>query len=187
VGLETRIPAMLGMRLGRAINRKATTGNGASTMYGIVTQAVNGKTAASATALVYDEIIDVEHSVNRAIRNDKSQCAYMFNDTTLKLLRKLKDSDGRYLWQSGTNTGAPDTLNQYRYVINDHMADPASTVKSVLFGRLSSYKLRIVKQVRFRRLEERYAEKDQVAFVAFIRADGATLNAGDNPIKCITH
>lgn len=187
VGLETKIPTMLGQRLGRIINRKGTLGNGASTMMGLVTAAVNGKTAAGAAALVFDEFIDVEHSVNRAIRADRSQNGYMFNDTVLKLVRKLKDGELRYLWQSGANSGAPDVCNTYRYTINDHMQDPASGVKSVLFGRLSSYKLRIVKQVRFRRLEERFADTDEVAFLAFIRADGNLLDAGDNPVKCITH
>lgn len=186
VGLEGRIPDLLGERLGRIINRKATTGTGASTMYGIVTAATNGKTAASATAITFDELIDLEHSINRAIRANRASLGYMFNDTVLKLVRKLKDGQSRYLWQAGANTGAPDTLNTYRYTINDHMSDPATGVKSVLFGRLSSYKLRLVRGIRVVRLNERFAEKDQVAFVAFVRGDGNLLNAGDNPVKCLT-
>lgn len=187
VGLENVIPDMLGERLGRIINRKGTVGDGASTFMGLVTAAPNGKTAAGAAALVFDELIDVEHSVNRAIRADRSRNGYMFNDTVLKLIRKLKDGDLRYLWQSGANTGAPDMCNTYRYTINDHMQDPASGVKSVLFGRLSSYKVRIVKSIRYRRLDERFADNDQVAFLAFMRADGNLLDAGDNPVKAITH
>jgi len=187
VGLENVIPQMLGERLGRILNEKGTTGNGASTMWGIVTRAVTGKTAAGAAAIVFDEIIDLEHSVNRAIRANRAACSYMFNDDTLKLVRKLKDSQNRYLWQAGANTGAPDTMNNYRYIINDDMANAASGVKSMLFGRLSSYKLRMVGQVRFRRLAERYAESDQEAFIAFVRADGNLLNAGDNPVKSLTH
>jgi HK97 family phage major capsid protein len=187
VGLENRIPQMLGERIGRIINRKGTLGDGASTFYGIVPASTSGKTAAGAAAIVFDELIDLEHSVNRAIRADRTMNGYMFNDTTLKLIRKLKDGQSRYLWQSGANTGAPDTMNTYRYTINDHMQDPASGVKSVLFGRLSSYKVRIVKTVRFRRLDERYADNDEVAFIAFLRADGNLLNAGDNPVKALVH
>lgn len=187
VGLENVIPQMLGERLGRIINEKGTTGNGASTMFGIVTKSTTGKTAAGAAAIVFDEIIDLEHSVGRAIRANRAGCSYMFNDTSLKLIRKLKDGENRYLWQVGTNTGEPDTLNKYRYVINDDMADPASGAKSILFGRLSSYKLRMVGEVRFRRLAERYAESDQEAFVAFVRADGNLLDAGDHPVKALLH
>lgn len=187
VGLETVIPEMLGQRLGRTVNRLGTVGNGASTFMGLVTAATDGKTAAGAAALVFDEFIDVEHSVNRAIRNDRSKMGYMFNDTVLKLIRKLKDGELRYLWQSGANSGAPDVCNTYRYTINDNMADPASGVRSVLFGRLSAYKVRIVRTVRFRRLDERYADNDEVAFLAFMRADGNLLDAGDHPVKAIVH
>lgn len=182
VGLENYIPNLCGERIGRIINRKGTVGDGASTMWGIVNRAALGVTAAGAAAITWDEVINLEHSVNRAIRANRAACAYMFNDGTLKLLRKLKDSQNRYLWQAGANTGAPDTMNTYRYVINDHMADVATGQKTMLFGRLSSYKLRMVRRIRFRRLEERFADNDQVAFVMFVQADGNLLNAGDDPV-----
>jgi HK97 family phage major capsid protein len=185
VSLENRIPEMLGERIGRIINRKATTGNGASTMYGIVNASTTGKVAASKTAITFDEVIDLEHSLGRHFRNNPRSLSYMLNDTTLKLLRKLKDGQQRYLWQAGANTGVPDTLNTYRYVINDHMEDPFDARKTILFGKLSNYKLRLVRNIRVARLNERYAEKDQVAFVAFIRGDGNLLDAGDNPVMAL--
>ncbi len=187
VNLESIIPNLCGERLARIVNRKTTLGHGAGEPRGIVTASSTGKTAAGAAAIVFDEVIDLEHAVNPAIRNDRTNCGYMLNDTTLKLLRKLKDGQSRYLWQSGANTGAPDTLNTYRYTINTHMADPASGAKSLLFGRLSSYKLRMVRRIRFRKLEERYADTDQVAFIMFIQADGNLLNAGDNPVQALLH
>jgi len=187
VNLERVIPNLCGERIARGINRKCTTGIGTNEPHGIVTKAAAGKTAAGAAAIVFDELIDLEHSVNAAIRADRSQCGYMLNDTTLKLIRKLKDGQSRYLWQAGANTGAPDTMNTYRYTINTHMADPASGAKSVLFGRLSSYKLRLVKRIRFVKLVERYADNDQVAFIMFMQGDGNLLNAGDNPVTYLVH
>lgn len=182
VNLQSIIPELLGERLGRIINEKATTGSGAATMNGIVTASVAGKTAASGTAIAFDELIDLEHSVNR-IHRSREGVGYMFSDTTLQLLRKLKDGGSQYLWQSGANSGAPDTLNTYRYTINDDMATVASGVKSVLFGRLRQYKLRMVRAVRMYRLTERHRENDQDAFLAFVEADGNLLDAGDNPVK----
>ena len=49
------------------------------------------------------------------------------------------------------------------------------------------YKIRDVGVLRLRRLDERYAEKDQVGFLAFLRSDSRLLNAGQNPIKYIVH
>ena len=184
VNLQSVIPELLGERLGRIINEKGTTGSGAATMNGIVTAATVGKTAASGTAIAFDELIDLEHSVNR-IHRSREGVGYMFSDTTLQLLRKLKDGGSQYLWQSGANSGAPDTLNTYRYTINDDMATVASGVRSVLFGRLRQYKLRMVRAIRMYRLTERHRENDQDAFLAFVEADGNLLDAGDNPVKCL--
>lgn len=184
VNLDAVIPDLAGLRIGRIINNKATVGNGGGTMNGIITAAPVGKTAAAAAAITFDEVIDLEHSVNR-VHRVRGVAGYMFNDTTLKLLRKLKDGDDRYLWQAGANTGAPDTLNTYPFTINDDMASPATTQKTIAFGKLSQYKLRMVATLRFRRLEERFADNDQVGFVAFVRADGDLLNAGDNPVKLL--
>lgn len=174
------IGAMLGERLGRITNRKYTTGSGAASPEGIVTGSSLGVTAAGAAAITADEIIDLEHSLDPAYRDG---AAYMFRDTVLAYLRKLKDTTNRYLWQAEYNTGAPDTLNNRPYYINQHMDALATTNKTVIFGQFSRYKIRRVGEVRLYRLEERYRHKDQDGFVAFLREDGGTLNAGTAPVK----
>jgi HK97 family phage major capsid protein len=177
---------MLGERLGRIQNTKYTNGNGAGTPNGIVTAAGAGITTSSATAIAFDEIIDLEHSLDPS-RRSLSGVGYMFHDGILQVLRKLKNGTGDYLWQAGANTGAPDTLNTYPYQINQDMQSTvaASTV-TMLFGQLSQYKIRQVGEVRLFRLVERHRENDQDAFLAFVRGDGNLLNAGDNPVKKMT-
>jgi HK97 family phage major capsid protein len=182
VNLASVIPDLLGMRLGRGINYYGTVGTGSSQPKGIVPASTVGVTAAATGAITYDEIIDLEHSVNRALRN-RPGVGYMFNDTTLLLLRKLKDGDNNYLWQAGNNTGVADRINNRPYTINDDMANPAASAKTVLFGVLSQFKVRMVREVRFYRLGELYRINDQDAFVAFVRFDSNLLNAGDNPVK----
>lgn len=182
VNLAAVIPDLLGQRIGRGINYYGTIGTGSSQPTGIVTASTLGVTAASATAITYDEIINLEHSVNRALRN-RPGAAYMFNDTTLLLLRKLKDADNNYLWQMGNNSGVADRINNRPYTINDDMANPTTGNKTVLFGVLPQFKVRMVREVRFYRLSELYRINDQDAFVAFVRFDTNLLNAGDNPVK----
>lgn len=186
VNLAAVIPQMLGERLGRIQNTKYTTGSGAATAKGIVTCAAAGVTAASQTAIAFDEIIDLEHSLDPSRRNMPG-VGYMFHDNVLKALRKLKDGMGQYLWQSGANSGAPDTLNRYPYQINQDMASSiASTNITMLFGQLSAYKIRQVASIRLYRLEERYRDTDQDGFIAFVEGDGNLLDAGDNPVKKLT-
>ncbi len=181
------LSGMLGERLGRIMNTKFTVGTGQSTPNGIVTASTAGVIAASTSAIAFDELIDLEHTIDPS-RRKMPGVGYMFHDSILKALRKLKDGESRYLWQAGANSGAPDTLNTYRYTVNQDMASVmTSGAKTILFGQLSAYKIRQVGQLRLYRLVERYRENDQDAFLAFLEGDGNLMDAGDHPVKRLTH
>lgn len=188
IDLEGLLASLLAERLGRIGNRRLTTGNGANQPQGVVNGSTLGVTAAGGSAITYDETIDLQHSIDPAYRADAE---YMFHDDALKLFRKLKDSDGRPIWMPAANAamanGAPGLLNNSPYRINMHMASPATGQKSVLYGDFSKYKIRRVKSITLVRLAERYAEKMQVGFFAFMRMDGRLSNAGTNPIKHLVH
>jgi HK97 family phage major capsid protein len=184
--LPTVLGQMLGQRLGRIQNTKYTTGTGAGTAKGITVCAAAGVTAASATAIAFDELIDLEHSLDPS-RRAMPGVGYMFHDSILKALRKLKDGEGRYLWMAGANSGAPDTLNTYPYQINQDMASSiAASAITILFGEMPAYKVRQVGNVMLRRLDERFADTNQTGFLAIMRGDGNLLDAGDHPIKKLT-
>lgn len=185
--LATVLGRMLGERLGRIQNTKYTTGTGAGTPKGITLCAAAGVSAASTSAIAFDELIDLEHSLDPSRRNLPG-VGYMFHDNILKALRKLKDGEGRYLWQANANSGAPPTLNTKPYTVNQDMASTiASAAITVLFGELSAYKVRQVGTIVLRRLDERFADNNQTGFLAFVRGDGNLLNAGDNPVKKLTN
>lgn len=160
-------------RLGRIHNQHFTTGTGTAQPQGIVTGAVSGVTAASATAITADELIDLQHSVDTAYRNERSR--FMLSDTALKAVRKLKASgSGEYLFQPANAAGGvPSQIAGAGYVVNNDMAVPATGVKSVLYGDFQAgYVIRLVKAFELIRLDERYADYGQVGFIAFDRADG---------------
>lgn len=173
------IGAQLGERLGRVQNTYCTTGTGSSQPKGIVVASTLGVTAASATAITFDEIIDLEHAVGLAYR---PRTAYMAKDSTVQALRKLKDSQGRYLWQQNANSGQPELLNNRPLFINNDMAAMTTGNKTVIAGDFSKYKIRQVAQIRNRRLSERYADTDQEGFVSFLRMDANLLDAGTHPV-----
>ena len=179
--LPSVLAGMLATRLARITNTHYTTGNAASKPNGVVTASGLGVTTASATAITGDEIIDLIHSLNPAYRVG---ARFMFHDNILLYVRKLKDGMGQYLWGSGLNGGSADTLAGYPFTINQDMQSSVATAtKTMLFGQFSKYKIRDVREIRVRRLPERYAELDQEAFVAFLRTDGNLLDAGTDPIK----
>ncbi len=182
--LPSILNSALAERLGRIIEQYCTTGTGSSQPNGIVTAASLGKTAASATAITFPELINLEHSVDPAYRNGPG-VGYMMNDAIVEALRLINDSDGRPLWTDGSvQEGTPSRLHGRPAYINQEMASSiATTAKTVLFGQLSKYKVRQVNNIRFYRLEERYRDNDQDGFVAFIRLDGDLLDAGTDPVK----
>ena len=145
-----------------------------------MTGAALGVTAAAASAITFDEIVDLEHQVDIAYRIG---ARFMLADSTVQVLRKLKDSEGRYLWQQSHVAGVPGLLFNYPYVVNNDMATITNSAKTVLFGQLSKYKIRDVAGIRLRRLTELYAANDQEGFVLFVRSDGNLLNAGGGPVK----
>jgi HK97 family phage major capsid protein len=159
-------------RLARIHNQHFTTGTGTNQPLGIVTGAVSGATAAAVAAITADELIDLQHSVDPAYRNERSK--FMLSDTALKLVRKLKASGtGEYLFQVSTSADMPNLLAGSPYVVNQDMAVPATGVKSVLYGDYEAgYVIRLVKAFELIRLDERYADYGQVGFIAFDRADG---------------
>lgn len=175
--MEALLGDLLGQRMGRTANTQLTTGTGTSAPNGVVTASTLGKTSASATAITSDEIIDLIHSVDPAYRANP-KAAFMFNDATLAILRKLKDGDGNYLWQMGDVTkGAPGTLLGYRYYINQAMASvPASASASrvMIFGDLAKYYVRKVGSPVTFVARERFAP--DLGILGLIRFDGELTN-----------
>jgi HK97 family phage major capsid protein len=179
--LPTLIGNMFGERLGRIRNRLFTLGTGASQPRGIVNAASLGRLAASATAIAADELFDLQHSVDPSYRTG---AGWMMHDNIVLAIRKLKDGQGQYLWQSGIATGTPDRLLGDSLTINQHMASSIATgQRTILYGQLSKYKVRRVNGLRLYRLEERFRDNDQDGFIGFVREDGNLLDAGTAPIK----
>jgi HK97 family phage major capsid protein len=180
--LNSYLAKILGVRIARAINTHFTVGTGTAQPMGCVTAAALGKTGAvgQTTSILYDDLVDLQHSVDPEYRRNAT---FMFADSTLKVLKKMKDSQGRPLWLPGIATGEPDTILGQRYAINQDMPVMAANAKSVCYGDHSKYMIRQVAGTQVLRLTERYADYNQTGFLAFQRWDGNLLDAGMQPIK----
>ncbi len=177
------VSGALAERLGRITNTHFTTGTGTSQPNGVVTAATLGVTGATGSTLdvKYANLVDLIHSVDPGYRRGP-KVRFMMHDSSLAVIRKIVDSQGRPLWQAGLTGGAPDTILGYPFTINQDMAVMAANAKSILFGDFSKYKIRRVKAVTMLRLVERYADYHQVGFLGFMRADGDLIDAGTHPI-----
>lgn len=152
------------------------TGDGTGKPTGIFHETKGGEvgvTAASATAITGDEIIDLYHSLRTPYRR---KAKWLMNDTTVKLIRKLKDaSNGNYLWQPGLQAGQPDMLMGREIITCAGAPEAAADARAIAFGDFSYYWIADRKARTLRRLNELYAVNGQVAFIATQRVDGALM------------
>ena len=108
--LESYIAREFARRIGAAEETAFITGNGSGKPAGILHTtggAQVGVTAASATAISMDEVMDLFYSLKTPYRRN---AVFLMNDATVKVLRKLKDGSGQYLWQPSVQAGQPDTI-----------------------------------------------------------------------------
>ena len=192
---------LLGTRLGRIQGLEATRGvDGTSGPESVVDFLVGlaanaGRGARQNVTLVsgavpeiaYENMIDLEMSIDAAYRMGGST-GWMFNSKTLGDIKKIADSQNRPLWLPGNIAGGnPATIFGYPYWINEHMAGypiaATADVVFMLFGDMSKVILRDSLDIMLQRLDERYAESFQVAFLGWARYDVRVLDAGTHPLK----
>lgn len=174
--LENWLGRILGLRLGRVQNRHFTVGTGTGQPDGLVTGALVAKQGATGQTLsvTYDDLVDVQDGVDVAYAINQQ---WMMSQSTRKVVRKLKDSQGRPLWEPSLQAGAADQLLGAPLVINNNVPNPGASAKSIVFGDIeAAYVIRDVSGIQMLRLQERYADFLQVGFLAFMRSDGTLQN-----------
>ena len=167
--LESYFSAEFARRIGAKEEEAFITGNGSSKPTGILESAEVGVTAASATAITADEIIDLFYSLKAPYRKN---AVWVVNDSTIKAIRKLKDGNGQYIWQPALKDGDFDTLLGRPVLTSAYMPEIGAKAKPVMFGDLSFYWVGDRQGVTFKRLNERYADMGQVGFLTSKRLDG---------------
>lgn len=173
--LEQYFSQEFARRIGNKEEEAFLTGDGSSKPTGIFSAnggADIGITAASATAITADELIDLYHSLKNPYRK---KAVWLTNDTTIKAIRKLKDSNGQYLWQPGLRDGEPDTILGVKVRSSAYAPEIAAGAKVLAFGDFSYYWIGDRAGINFKRLNELYAANGQVGFLASKRVDGRLI------------
>ena len=172
VNVETIVIKALTDRISRKLQKDFTIGDGVTEPSGVTTQSTLGITTASTTAVVADEILDLQYSVDDAYQlNGK----YMMNSQTLLAVAKIKDGDGNYLINNAV-TGMGKEIFGKKVIINNNMPNVGTGAKPILFGDFTQYMVRNVEGMNVFKFSEKYQDTNQVGFKASFRADGTLLN-----------
>lgn len=170
-------------RLASLFNRKEGSafigGDGVNQPEGLL---VSSQVAIVSGTLDFDSLIDMQAELREEyVPNAK----FMMNRFTLACIRKLKDSNGQYLWQPSTQVGKPNTILGDPYVIADDMpnAENAGTLVTgatpLLYGDFSAYC--IVDKTGIGTLRDPFTKKPFVLFYTTKKVGGMVVN--DQAIK----
>lgn len=184
IAMDSLLSGRIASRIGRAEAKYIIQGTGSGLQNKGLEASVTNTTAIKAAAKVdWKDINALIHSIDPAYRN-MSSFALAFNDNTLQLLEEQEDSQGRPLWLPAIAGGTPATILGKRYFIDQGIADGGTTKKFMFAGDWNKFMLRRVRYMQLRRLNELYAESDQVGFLAFHRFD--TLLEDTSALKALT-
>ena len=159
-------------RIGNKEEDAFLNGDGVGKPTGLLNDAQVGVTAASATAFTADELIDLFYSLDAPYRTN---AVWLVNDSSMRIIRKLKDQNGQYLWQKALHEGEHETLLGKPIIQSPFMPTAEAGAKAVAFGDFSYYWIGDRQGITFRRLNERYADTGQVGFLATKRTDGKLI------------
>jgi len=162
-----------GISIGVAVNTALTTGTDTTQPNGIAVAAGSGVTGSTAVsgAFTADNLIDLSYSVNSAYRRMPGT-GWMMATSALAATRKLKDTYGQYLFQPSLQAGQPDQLLGYAIYENPDVAAVGTAAKSVLFGNLREYYVRMAGGISFERSDDYAFANDLITFRARVRIDG---------------
>lgn len=173
--LESYISKEFARRIGAREEDAFFNGDGVGKPIGIFSEtggAEIGVTAASATAITADELIDLFYSLKAPYRKN---AVWVLNDATVKAIRKLKDNNGNYLWQPAITANTPDTILGKPVFTSSYVPTIAAGAKTIAFGDFSYYWVADRQARSFKRLNELYAATGQVGFMATQRVDGKLI------------
>jgi HK97 family phage major capsid protein len=185
IDMEAWLAGKVADKFARTENAAFVTGNGDGKPRGFLTYAsgttlpgqierfdtgANGAFAAAPNG--GDVLIDALYGLKAPYR---ANATWFMNRATTKLVRKLKDSDGAYLWSPGIAAGQPATLLGYPVASFEDMPDPATDSLSIAVGDMRAA-YQIVDRAGIRVLRDPYTAKPYVRFYTTKRVGGDVVN-----------
>lgn len=136
-------------------------------MTGVISS-TKGTTAASATAIVADDLVDLQLEVPEIYQPN---AVWIMNKDTFKAIRKLKDSTGDYLLnKDATKEFGWELLGKPVY-ITSNMPTIAASAKTVAYGDMSGLYVKLVQNVEIQVLREKFADEHALGVVGWVEAD----------------
>lgn len=177
LGIEALVRNRLAYKFGVTQEKGFLTGSGADQPLGVFTASADGistsrdvSTDNTTTAFTADGLINTKFSIKGAYY---PRLRWVFHRDAVKMLSKLKDADNRYLWSGSVVEGEPDRLLGFPVVISEYAPNTFTTGLYVgILGDFAQYWIAEALSMSVQRLDELYAETNQVGFIGRLELDG---------------
>jgi HK97 family phage major capsid protein len=167
--ITSYIAQQLGTSLGLKVNDVLTTKLSAA-----AGSVVRG--TATNFAAQYEDLIDLVYGIADGARVLPG-LGFQMSKTGIAAARKLKDGSGAYIWTDSAVPGQPATLLGYPVFENPNIAAVGTAAKSVLFGHLPSFKVRVAGGMRVDQSTDFAFNTDTVTYRGLMRVDGGLTHA----------
>lgn len=169
--LENYIIDTFGKAIGNAEEDAFLNGDGKGKPTGIFAETGGGQTGVtiSGTKITADDVISLIYALKRPYRKN---ALFILNDSTLAVLRKLKDSNGAYIWQPSYTAGEPDRLCGYSVLTSAYAPVLEAGKPAIAFGDFSYYNIGDRGTRSVQELRELFAGNGMIGYVAKERVDG---------------
>jgi HK97 family phage major capsid protein len=175
--LENYIIDTFGKAIGNAEEDAFLNGDGKGKPTGIFAETGGGQTGVtiSGTKITADDVISLIYALKRPYRKN---ALFILNDSTLAVLRKLKDSNGAYIWQPSYTAGEPDRLCGYSVLTSAYAPVLEAGKPAIAFGDFSYYNIGDRGTRSVQELRELFAGNGMIGYVAKERVDGKLVLPG---------
>lgn len=163
---------------GELEERAFLTGSGSQQPLGVFTASADGistgrdiATGNTTTAITFDGLISAVYGLKQKYR---AKAQWMFHRNAMSAIRKLKDSQGQYLWQPSQQAGQPDRLLNLPVTESEWV--PSTFTTGLYVGILAdwtNYWIVDSLALDIQMLKETNARTNQVEFIARRKVDGA--------------
>lgn len=174
--VESIVQNSIARKFGQAEENGYLNGSGVTGPLGMFTASADGintdrdVVCGSATAPTFDGLIDLKHGLKEEYW---PRAEWLFHRDANKILMKIKDNDGLYIWQPSVVAGQQDTLFGRPVNLSTYCPNTFTTGQYVaLFADFSFYWIAEVNLVYVQRLVELYARTNQTGFIARRMLDG---------------
>lgn len=180
IPVEALVRDRLAYKFATAMENAFLNGSGTGEPLGVFTANANGistnrdfSTGNTATEISADNLIEVKYALKAQYRNGAQ---WVFHRDAIKMISKLKDGEGQYLWQQGLAAGQPDTI--LNLPVNESEYAPSTFATGQYVGILGNFQFYWIAELfgmEIQRLSELFAATSQVGFIGRMWADGAPV------------